>query len=41
VCGRVYKTLEAEGLLENTTSIFLSDNSPVLKDGIMTMLKKK
>ena len=31
--GELIKTLEAEGLLENTLIIFSSDNGPVLNDG--------
>ena len=31
--GEFYKTLESEGLLENTLIIFSSDNGPVLNDG--------
>ncbi|MEM9718993.1 MAG: arylsulfatase [Bacteroidota bacterium] len=31
--GELYKTLEAEGLLENTWIILSSDNGPVLNDG--------
>jgi len=31
--GELYKTLEKEGLLENTLIIFSSDNGPVLNDG--------
>ena len=31
--GELYKTLELEGLLENTLIIFSSDNGPVLNDG--------
>jgi arylsulfatase A-like enzyme len=31
--GELYKTLEAEGLLENTLIILSSDNGPVLNDG--------
>lgn len=31
--GEFYKTLEEEGLLENTLIIFSSDNGPVLNDG--------
>jgi len=31
--GRLVKTLEDEGLLENTLIIFTSDNGPVLNDG--------
>ena len=31
--GEFYKTLEAEGILENTLIIFSSDNGPVLNDG--------
>jgi len=31
--GQLIKTLEAEGLLENTMIIFSSDNGPVLDDG--------
>lgn len=33
VVGEMYKTLENEGLLENTLIIFSSDNGPVLNDG--------
>lgn len=33
VIGELYKTLEEEGLLENTLIIFSSDNGPVLNDG--------
>lgn len=33
VVGEFIKTLEAEGLLENTLIIFSSDNGPVLNDG--------
>lgn len=33
VIGELYKTLEEEGLLENTLFIFSSDNGPVLNDG--------
>ena len=31
--GELYKTLEEEGLLDNTLIIFSSDNGPVLNDG--------
>ena len=31
--GEFYKTLEAEGILDNTLIIFSSDNGPVLNDG--------
>ena len=31
--GELYKTLESEGILENTLIIFSSDNGPVLNDG--------
>jgi len=31
--GELYKTLETEGILENTLIIFSSDNGPVLNDG--------
>ena len=31
--GELYKTLELEGLLENTLDYFSSDNGPVLNDG--------
>ena len=31
--GEFYKTLEEEGLLENTLIVFSSDNGPVLNDG--------
>ncbi len=31
--GEFYKTLETEGLLENTLIVFSSDNGPVLNDG--------
>tara|TARA_B100000767_G_scaffold241245_1_gene237624 strand:- start:183 stop:1736 length:1554 start_codon:yes stop_codon:yes gene_type:complete len=31
--GEFYKTLESEGLLDNTLIIFSSDNGPVLNDG--------
>jgi arylsulfatase A-like enzyme len=31
--GELMKTLEEEGLLENTLIIFTSDNGPVLNDG--------
>lgn len=33
VIGEMYKTLEEEGLLENTLIVFSSDNGPVLNDG--------
>jgi arylsulfatase A-like enzyme len=33
VIGEFIKTLEAEGLLENTLIVFSSDNGPVLNDG--------
>ena len=33
VIGELYKTLEEEGLLENTLIFFSSDNGPVLNDG--------
>lgn len=33
VIGELYKTLEEEGLLENTLIVFSSDNGPVLNDG--------
>jgi arylsulfatase A-like enzyme len=33
VIGEFLKTLEAEGLLENTLIVFSSDNGPVLNDG--------
>lgn len=33
VIGELYKTLEEEGLLENTLIILSSDNGPVLNDG--------
>ena len=33
VIGELYKTLEAEGLLENTLIVLSSDNGPVLNDG--------
>ena len=31
--GELYKTLESEGILDNTLIIFSSDNGPVLNDG--------
>ena len=31
--GELYKTLESEGIIENTLIIFSSDNGPVLNDG--------
>jgi arylsulfatase A-like enzyme len=33
VIGELYKTLEEQGLLENTLIVFSSDNGPVLNDG--------
>ena len=33
VVGELYKTLEKEGLLENTLIVLTSDNGPVLNDG--------
>lgn len=33
VIGELYKSLEEDGLLENTLIIFSSDNGPVLNDG--------
>jgi arylsulfatase A-like enzyme len=39
--GEFMKTLEAEGLLENTLIIFTSDNGPVLNDGYYDDAVKK
>src|SRR5680860_908473 len=33
VVGEFIKTLESEGLLENTLIVFTSDNGPVINDG--------
>lgn len=33
VIGELYKTLEEEGILDNTLIVFSSDNGPVLNDG--------